>query len=196
MSDLSQISVSDATAIATPGSVVAQVTDYWSRLRKDGAVPARAAIDARAIAPALPHVFLAEMVTPKVARIRICGHQIEDLLGMDMRGMPVSVLFTADARDQIQDAIAQVTLGARALMTLQGECSFGQPQILGKLALLPLADSTGRITRIMGVLEREGEIGHRPRRFAVARPCIEPAPSPISQPTQAPHLRLIHGGKR
>lgn len=195
MTDLMQNPLSNATPSAQPQDIVVQVCDYWTGLRRNGALPARDAIDAREISGALPYVFLAELVTPKVARIRIAGHQIEDLMGMDMRGMPLSVLFTSDGRTQLQDAIAQVTCGARVMMALTAEDSFGLPQMSARMALLPLTDSTGRITRIMGVLDRNGEIGRRPRRFAMATQTIEADPTPISQPTHAPHLRVIRGGR-
>lgn len=176
-------------------SIVSRVCQYWANLRRDGAVPRRSDVESRALADMLPHVFLAEIVTPRVARMRICGHQIEELLGMDMRGMPLSVLFRSTARPDIAEALEQVQMGARVILSLESETGFGQPQITANVALMPLADECGRITRVMGVIERQGEIGRSPRRFKLAKPVVK-AQAPMPAPTKRPALRLIAGGLR
>lgn len=168
--------------------LIAQVCAHWASLRSRTALPARAALDPAELADALPHVFLAEFVTPRVARIRLCGHQIEDVLGMDLRGMPLTALFGPDAREDIMSALEIVGHGARATLALQAERGFGQPEMSAQLALMPLCDANGRITHVLGVLERQGRIGRRPRRFATAKA------APVVTDT-APMLRVITGGK-
>lgn len=176
-------------------STFARVCSYWASLRQDGSVPRRARIDPQALADALPDVFLAEIVAPHVARLRLCGHRIEDLMGMDMRGMPLSVLCQGDAREALAEALEQVALGARVILSLQAEDGFGLPPMQARLALMPLADEAGRITRILGVIERDGEAGRAPRRFALAKPLAQPdaVPQPARKP---PVLRVITGGRR
>lgn len=176
-------------------SVVSRVCEYWASLRYDGATPKRSDVDARMLADALPNVFLAELVTPRVARLRICGHQIEDLLGMDMRGMPLSVLFQGDARKDIAEALEQVQMGARVILSLTGDSGFGMPAMSATLALMPMADAAGRITRVMGVIERRGEIGRSPRRFALAQSMPTPEPMPTPTLKSRPALRVIKGGR-
>ncbi|MCL1628676.1 MULTISPECIES: PAS domain-containing protein [Roseinatronobacter] len=169
--------------------LVAKVCAHWAGLRTRHALPARGALDPAALAEALPHVFLGELVSPRVARIRLCGHGVEDVMGMDLRGMPLTALFGSDARDDIMAALEQVGRGVRAMLALQAEPGFGQPEMTAQLALMPLTGADGRITHVLGVLERRGQIGRRPRRFATARtaPVIEDS---------APMLRVIIGGKR
>jgi hypothetical protein len=60
--------------------------------------------------------------------------------------------------------------------------------MIAQLALMPLTGDDGRITHVLGVLERHGQIGRRPRRFASAKPAMA-APDP------APILRVITGGR-
>ena len=86
-------------------------------------------------------------------------------------------------------ALEQVGRGVRAMLALQAEPGFGQPEMSALLALMPLTGADGRITHVLGVLERRGQIGRRPRRFATAcnTPIIEDS---------APMLRVIIGGKR
>lgn len=178
---------------ATP-TLFARVCAYWSSLRENGAPPRRAAIEAPALADALPHVFLAELVTPRVARLRICGHRIEALMGMEMRGMPLSVLFQGSARDALTDAVEQTATGVRVILSLQSEAGFGRPQISATLALLPLVDEAGRITRLLGVLDQRGETGRAPRRFTLARPVLDETPA--AAPARRPVLQVIPGGRR
>lgn len=168
--------------------LVAQVCEHWRSLRSRHALPKRIALDPTALAEALPHVFLAEFVSPRVARIRLCGHGVEDVMGMDLRGMPLSALFAADARHDVMAALDVVGRGARATLALKAEHGFGQPDLDAQLAVMPMTGADGRITHVLGVLERHGQIGRRPRRFASA----QAAPATAEH---APALRVITGGK-
>ncbi|ATX66721.1 PAS domain-containing protein [Roseinatronobacter bogoriensis] len=176
-------------------SMISRVCAYWSSLREDGAIPKRSAIDAAALGVALPHIFLAEMITPRIAKMRICGHQIEDLQGLDMRGMPVAALFMSEARGQLSEALAQVALGARVTLSLKSAKRMGQPEMTATLALLPLADPAGKITRVLGVLERQGAVGQLPRRFDLATPLQLTRELPVTNAPMRPALRVIQGGK-
>lgn len=168
--------------------MVACVCAHWASLRRPHNLPARASLDPSAMAPALPNVFLGEFISPSVARIRLCGHAVEDVMGMDLRGMPLTALFGAAARSDIMAALAQIGRGVRVTLSLQAEPGFGQPEMVAQLALMPLTDDDGRITHVLGVLERHGQIGRRPRRFASAHV------QPVMTDT-APMLRVIQGGK-
>lgn len=180
----------------TGSDMVSQVTQYWDGLRCNGGIPARKDIDARALGAALPHVFLAEMVTPRVARLRVCGHRVEDLMGMDMRGMPLTTLFAGDARAEVMSAVGQVARGVRVTLALQGETGFGLPRMDARLALLPLADAAGQPTRVLGVLDVSGQIGRSPRRFVRATPLALPVSADAVPPARrAPVLRVINGGR-
>jgi hypothetical protein len=185
---------SAAHSILSTGTVVADVTAHWASLKTGALPPRRSEIDAKLLAHALPDVFLAEIVSPRVARFRICGQRIEDVLGMDMRGMPLTALFKGTARQELNEALEQVILGARVTLSLQGETGFGLPEMTATLALLPLTDEAGRITRVMGVLERRGNLGRSPRRFTLAKPVPDTTPAPIDA-TARPALRVITGGK-
>ncbi len=179
-------------ALHHSGTRLNDVIRYWSSLREGNQPPRRSQIEATALAQSLPDVFLAEIITPRVARFRLCGHRIEDLMGMDMRGMPLTVLFHGAARQDITDALEQVALGARVMLSLQGESGFGLPGLSASLALLPLTDDAGRITRILGVIDRTGTPGRTPRRFTLAK-AQDLARAPLAP--AAPVLRVIAGGK-
>ncbi|MDD7971261.1 PAS domain-containing protein [Roseinatronobacter alkalisoli] len=157
-----------ANTDSTGYRTIDRVCAYWASLPKTGAAPNRMLIDARALSDVLPHVFLAELATPRVARLRIIGHRIEELTGLDMRGMPLTTLFSGPAREEIMTACEQVSRGARVSLSLKGEAGFARPQLDGMLAMMPLCDTKGNITRILGVFGHQGEIGRAPRRFDLA----------------------------
>jgi len=162
--------------------ITASVLRYWEQTRGTRVAPARSEIDPRNIAQALEYTFVAELVTPEIARLRIAGRQFEDLLGMDPRGMPLGVYFSLDARDELALALSQVSQGGRAQLPLRGESGLGKPGLDGLLLLLPLTDGQGRITRVLGVLETHGQIGRTPRRFKLAAQDIRITPRPRSNP--------------
>ena len=176
---------------------VRAVQSHWESLRDGRVAPARSEIDPRPLSHCLDVMFVAELVAPRVARLRLAGQQLGDLLGMEPRGMPLSVFFTGAARDELGEALSQVSQGARALLPLRADPSLAQPALDGMLALLPLTDTEGRITRVLGVLETRGPIGRAPRRFRlVAPPRTQHDIAPSRVPGgQRPNLTVIAGGK-
>lgn len=156
---------------------------HWDSLRADRVAPGRDEVDPRSLAECLDVMFIAELVAPRVARIRLSGQSLYDILGLEPRGMPLAVFFEAPARDAIGDALAQVAEGARVLLPLRSDRALGRPLLEGMLLLLPLTDHTGKITRVMGVLETLGPVGRAPRKFNLsAAPVRTPAPSPDAAP--------------
>ncbi|MCB1345558.1 MAG: PAS domain-containing protein [Rhodobacteraceae bacterium] len=186
-----------ALRAADPGfPAVVAVQRHWESLRDPRGVPARDAIDPRPLAQWLDQLFIAELVAPGVARIRLAGQHLSELLGMEPRGMPLSVFFTGPARDELASALAQVAQGARATLPLRADRGLGQPAMAGMLALMPLTDREGRLSRVLGVLESVGPVGRAPRRFRTTAPMrADPAAPPPAQPGQRPALRLIRGGR-
>lgn len=176
------------------------VVSHWEVLRGQKLAPARSQIDPRCLAECLDKLFIAEQVAPGIARFRLCGQQFTTLLGMEPRGMPLSVLFAHEARDSLAAALRQVALGVRAVLPLRAEKGLGRPGMDGMLALMPLTDHEGRITRILGVMETHGQVGHAPRKFRLTTPLpqeMERQRSIDSAPERRsakPLLRLIKGG--
>ena len=185
---------------------VGVVQAYWDSLRAGRAMPARSEIDPKDIAPALDCTFIAEIVAPGIARLRVAGSHLNDLLGMEARGMPLSVYMTGASRAELTQAILQVAQGARAQLPLRSDAGVGKPALDGLLSLMPLRDRAGQATRILGVLETHGQIGRLPRRFRLAGPmtrlvdapaAVDPATG-LAEPPRSqgrPSLTVIEGGR-
>lgn len=141
---------------------------YWEGLRMGRLVPMRSEIDPRGIERALEYTFILERIAPGLAKFRLSGEHLNDLLGMEVRGMPFTSFFTPKARQEIIDTMEAVFDGPQtAELILKGERSIGKPALDAKLILLPLRSDLGEVTRIVGCLVSNDKIGRAPRRFDI-----------------------------
>jgi len=195
---------------------VNQIDAYWTALKGGDALPRRSAIDPRGIEAALHQAFILERVASTVARFRLAGTHLADLMGMEVRGMPLTAMFLPDARPAAASAVERAFAGpAKVILDLTGDRGIGRPPLDGRMILLPVLDEQGSVTRLLGALEAKGQIGRQPRRFAVtgsqaidipglrtSAPAFDPAPAPAPGMAEAPApftpkgrpaLRLVRG---
>ncbi|WP_372887432.1 PAS domain-containing protein [Shimia sp.] len=142
---------------AQPGDRLAVIEGYWTSLRGGGAaLPTRSEIDPGGFAEALQVAFLLDRVAPGVARFRIAGSAINDLLGLDARGLPLTAVFDRAAQPPLRDlAEAVFREPARARLRLHRPARFGQPELGAAMLLLPLVSPCGEITGVFGGLETD-----------------------------------------
>lgn len=147
---------------------IEQVRAYWEALRAGRIVPLRSEIDPRGIEKALEFAFVLERVAPTVARFRLAGLHLNDLMGMEVRGMPLTALFTPGARPALAEALETVFRGPSiAEFDLRAEGGWGRPALAARLVILPLQSDLGDVTRALGCLVTDGRIGRVPRRFEI-----------------------------
>ena len=191
--------------------MISELRAYWEALRDGDMLPRRDRIDPRGIAGALEHSFLIERIAPGIARFRIAGMAYNDLMGMDIRGMPVSCLFLGDARDRLQLDLERV-FHAPAIVTLDllAERALGRPNLRGRMQFLPMLGQNDDCDLAIGCIELDGEIGRAPRRFSIsatrserlatewaipAAPTRHEPPNVDARPPRArpgvPYLRLV-----
>ncbi len=152
-----------------------EVDSYWHALCGNGVIPSRSQVDPRGIEGALEFAFLAERIAPGMAKIRVAGSHLSDVMGMETSGMPLSSLFAPAARDMLSDALTRVFAEPAILRTgLLGEDGFGKPSLDGQLLLMPLRSDMGDVSRALGCLVTRGRIGRAPRRFLLDGMNIEP----------------------
>ncbi len=156
---------------------IAQIEGYWEALRGDRQVPLRAEVDPRGIDQALENAFILERIAPTVARFRLAGMHLNELMGMEVRGMPVTALFDPADRATVTALLEHVfEEPAKARMRLEAAPgSWTQPGAVGELILLPLRSDLGDISRALGCLVTDGApVGRAPHRFRVAAEEIKP----------------------
>lgn len=190
---------------------------YWRGLSQKGQLPCRTEIDPARIDHALPHAFVLEKIAPGIGRMRVAGQALCDLLGMEVRGMPLSAFFGPQARTELDGWLRQLWSGP-ALVDLPVAVprTLGHSRLPGRLLLLPLADEAGAVTRALGGLyfgARPSQSGRQiifgPMEQARWEPALpqgfeprlvtdntSPAPRPGPAPAaQRPALRLVVGGR-
>ena len=173
-------------------SALSQVEAYWEALRGTRLMPQRSEIDPRGIESALEYTFVLERIAPGMARIRIAGSHLSDLMGMEVRGMPLTSLIAPSGRRQINDLIEDVCQRpAVCEIRLSAEMTTTKPHLDARMLLLPMKSDLGDVSRILGCLVARGDIGLTPRRFDIVGSKIQPisaasmAPTPPA-PDQAP----------
>ena len=142
--------------------------DYWSAMRRDGDVPLRTEIDPRGIESLLSNAFIVEKVAPGIARLRIAGTHLSDVMGMEVRGMPLSALIAPEDRAQLADAMVDLFERPATLrLELTAPGGVRRPALAATLIVLPLRSDLGDISRALGCFVTSGQIGATPRRFRI-----------------------------
>lgn len=157
-----------------PGDAPAQrqtiemIRAYWEGLRPEGGLPSRAQIDPRGMAGALSGAFMIERIAPGVGRLRIAGMQLVDLMGMEVRGMPLSALFDPAGRGRLAAGLELMFQRPSILqMTASSFSGIGRPELSARIILLPLASDGARAEVALGCMAFAGSFGRRPRRLSL-----------------------------
>jgi len=167
---------------------IAQIDAYWEALRGDRQVPLRAEIDPRGIDQALENAFILERIAPTVARFRLAGMHLNELMGMEVRGMPVTTLFDPADRGKVTGLLEHVFEQPAKLRlrlgTAPGTWTHAGPA--GELLLLPLRSDLGDISRALGCIVTDGmPIGRAPHRFTIAAQELVPLDGTIRSVAEA-----------
>ncbi len=201
-------------------SALSQVESYWEALRGSRLVPKRSEIDPRGIEHALEYTFVLERIAIGMARFRIAGSHLCNIMGMEVRGMPLSSFITPSGRETLGSVLEDVFQSPSACeLEMEAEVGRKKPAMEARMVLMPLRSDLGDVSRILGCFVAKGELGTQPRRFEIVttklrclsagkieqyvpQQCeIAARPSGFrekqtdfnhaSAPTKAPHLRLI-----
>lgn len=182
-------------------TLMAQLEQYWRSLCRSDGVPYRSDITARSLGPALPYAFLAERVAASTLRLRVAGRALELIAGMEVRGLPLTALFSVPARKSLAAAIpTMMEQPALVEMPLSLNAGALQRAQKGRMILLPLRDDAGGLTRVMGAIVLDDKVhGRMPVRLDIPEDQpIRVDPVPIWQNAQEkrpgdgrPALRLV-----
>lgn len=168
------------------GSLIQDVSDYWEEIRGIRPVPLRSSVDPREISSALEFCCILERIAPGLARFRLAGMHYNALMATEVRGLPLTTLFAPQVRDVVRDSLEHLfEEPAKVHFRLRAEGGIGKPSLRGQLVLLPLISDLGDISRAIGCLVTEGDIGVGSRRFLIERREIMPvkgAAAPFAVP--------------
>lgn len=159
---------------STMAPMLAQVQRYWTTLRQGARMPARADLRPDALGPALPCAFLVDRLRPEKLRFRLAGQHVCQLMGMDVRGMPLRALFEIPDRKRLMQQAEGVFSAPATLMLRLISDAPGCAMLEGQMLLLPLRGRSGVVDCALGVLATDGPIGLPPRRFRMGRATLSP----------------------
>jgi len=151
--------------------IIRDVTRYWDGLRQGRLLPARSDVRPTAIMGALGHTFMLERSTAGHVRLRLAGAHLHEVMGMEVRGMPLRAFFALEERAALMAQMGTMFDTPHALaLGLRAEPCGGtrDAPLTGQMVILPLTDRDGTANRAIGVLVTEGRIGLTPRRFTIA----------------------------
>lgn len=164
------VSLADSAQTAATGRFPAcrDLHAYWDALRGSRIMPARSEFNPRGIEQTLAGTFIAEKVAPRVARIRVSGSIMNDILGMDVRGMPITSFFDPDSREALADAMQEVFANpAMVVLELTARVGMARKVVHARMLLLPMSDTEGQVSRIVGCLDLPKGLSRTPRRFEI-----------------------------
>jgi hypothetical protein len=179
-----------------------QVRGYWEALRVGTSLPSRAALDPRGLGGVLDRVFLAERIGTGLVQVRVAGSALAELAGTELKGLPLSCLFTPESRPLLAQAVEEVFADPAVVEIDLGSDRGRTGLAIARLVLLPLQDE-GDCRQLLGVFglaegARAGKmqiLGRRSESLTVP----EPQPAPLAEPEPRPeplrrhgHLRLVH----
>ncbi|MEY8798978.1 PAS domain-containing protein [Leisingera sp. XS_AS12] len=151
-----------------PLSPLRQAEAYWTALRRGDDVPSRSQIDPRGLENILSNTFILERIAPGIARFRLAGTFVNELAGMEVRGMPATAFFTTDARKQLSSAMEHMfETPAIVELGLQIEAPRLRTPRSARMLLLPLRSDLGDISRVLGVLVADEGATVTSQRFSI-----------------------------
>ena len=154
--------------MAATQPILAQIRSYWEELRAGRLMPLRSEIDPREMSPFLEVCFVLERQEPGDIRFRLAGMGVNDLMGMEVRGMQLRSLIAPEGRahfsKQIDSLFTEPEIQEYKLISRPGNA----PELKASMLILPLKSQDGEADRAIGCITTEGVIGIPPRRFHVA----------------------------
>ncbi|ABD55359.1 PAS domain-containing protein [Jannaschia sp. CCS1] len=137
---------------------ITSVLRYWDDLRGDRVAPGRIEISPAAISRHLSRICILERPRAGTVRLRLAGATVSSRAGMELRGMPFRSLFALDDRNTAMDA-AETAITTPAVTFL----SLGRQERTGTMpeatmAILPLTDTRGALTRAMAIYAERASI--------------------------------------
>ena len=147
---------------------VVPVESYWDALRGSCLVPKLSEIDPRAIGHALEYIFVLERIVIGMARFRIAGSHLCNIIGMEICGMPLSSLITPSGRETLGSVLETVfQCPAACDLEMVAEVGRQKPAVEALMSLMPLRSDLGDVSRLLGCFVAKGALDTQPRRFEI-----------------------------
>lgn len=161
--------------------VLEETWRYWNSKRSGRDVPAREALEPRAMTLILGHAMILDRIRPGAVRVRLGGRIPDSLMVMETRGLPVRAFFDLTQRGEMADLIERSFTDPASLeLDLVSDGEDGR--VTAQMLVLPLRDRLGSVTKALSVLVPERIVSDGPRRFRMTRHNLGPIDLPVQRP--------------
>ncbi|MEM6407539.1 MAG: PAS domain-containing protein [Pseudomonadota bacterium] len=140
---------------------------HWEDMRAGRKMPLRSEIDPREMSPYLSYSFILHQAKTGDVRFRVAGMAVNELMGMELRAMPLRSLIVPEERATFSSTLQKVFEEPEIQEYRLVSDRYGKPRLQGHLLILPLKGDFPNSDRAMGCFTTEGPIGVAPRRFSV-----------------------------
>jgi hypothetical protein len=127
--------------------------DYWGSRRGEALAPPRASIDPAEFSDVITQAFIIGRTRAGVYPFRLAGGLLEDLHRRSLLGADFMGLWVGSDRPKLQAAIESALHGGDALVATALGRSLRDQEAKLEIVLAPLADSVGRIDRLLGLYQ-------------------------------------------
>lgn len=154
---------------------------YWTSLREGADLPHRSALDPKEMKTILGHSMILDRVRHGTVRVRLGGRVMQQIMGMEVRGLPMRAFFDLQDRGRAVALIEKVFDGPCSLeLDLISQTDAGL--VTGRMLVLPLRDAVGAVTKAMVVFVTDRPVTDAPRRFGVTNSTLVALPTGSAAP--------------
>ncbi|TNE57675.1 MAG: PAS domain-containing protein [Alphaproteobacteria bacterium] len=182
-----------------------QLYEYWDSLRAGDIPPYRHEIEPHRIKTVLPNAFILQFHDTDHIVFRLAGTHLCELYGREFRDQNFLQLWSDNGRRSVRALLnAVLTRGQPALIEYTAE-TFDHTRIPAEILLLPLRDSNGRTSRILGSVTHQASHQFLAARKIVTQEVIalhllnkkaEPQKAEVAEHilhgTHPSYLKLVH----
>lgn len=148
--------------------IIVDVLSYWETLRNGRLAPLRSELDPRKIADALQHTFVLQYNNTQDVRFRLAGMKLNEIMGMELRGMPAKALISLGCRDELGRIIDDLIMDPKIIELHLIADADTKKRTSARMLLLPMQNENGEICRILGCMTAQGPLMQQPQRFDIA----------------------------
>lgn len=190
-------------------AAVKSIYTYWRSLAANDSVPARNAIDPRALKSHLADLFILERLDRAVFGFRLAGTRVCARYGRELRDHDFVRLWPSQQHAQVLSSLNRCLQKPEPLVLRGNAATLDGQAVPFQVLLLPLCDANGQVTRILGAMItaddqalRQGATLISQTLEGVITPSLgvtrEPAAAPAfvaGRETRVSFLRIVDGSK-
>jgi hypothetical protein len=189
-------------------AAVKAIYSYWRAIAAGEPVPARTAIDPRALKSHLADLFILERLDRAVFSFRLAGTRVCARYGRELRDRDFIRLWSGEQQGEILASLNRCLQKPEPLVLKGTAATLDAANVDFQILLLPLADANGQVNRILGAMITADDIALKQGATLISQ-TVEAVVTPSlgsaapqttaafirARPTHVSFLRVVDGSK-